>query len=232
MASWQRPPAKQIPFAIVFFSRGTSFQEARSMNGIKQVWGCVVVGWCIAVLTVGVQAQEQADSPFGDASGGVVPRAEKSLLAEGVAPAIDYGKALEYCQCVGQSQSSTVQKIEQALKAPLTSSGLDFTEQPLNDVITQLQDEYGIPIQIDYPALEAIGVRSDEQITINIQNTSLRSALRLMLKSVQLTYVIQDEVLMITTPDEAEKRLKDLRVRCPQHCGRTRPRIGCDCRHH
>ena len=57
------------------------------------------------------------------------------------------------------------------------------------------------------PALEEIGVGTDEPVTVNLHNISLRSALRLMLKNLQLTYIIQDEVLMITTPEEAEKRI-------------------------
>ena len=44
-------------------------------------------------------------------------------------------------------------------------------------------------------------------MTVNLHNITLRSALRLMLKNLQLTYIIQDEVLMITTPEEAEKQL-------------------------
>ena len=46
-----------------------------------------------------------------------------------------------------------------------------------------------------------------EPVTINLQNVTLRSALRLMLKNLQLTYIIQDEVLMITTPQDAETHL-------------------------
>ena len=177
------------------------------MNGIKQVWGCAVVGWCIALLTVGVQAQEQADSPVGGVPGGAAPGAEKSLLAEGAAPTIDYGKALEYCQCVGRFPAS-VKKIEHVLRGPLDSAGIDFTDQPLSDVVSQLQDAYGIPIQVDRAALEAIGVSLDEPVNLNVHNISFQSALRLMLKNLQLTYIITDEVLMITTSDEAEKRLK------------------------
>jgi hypothetical protein len=43
---------------------------------------------------------------------------------------------------------------------------------------------------------------------VNLHNISLRSALRLMLKSNQLAYVIEDEILSITTADDAEKDLK------------------------
>ena len=71
----------------------------------------------------------------------------------------------------------------------------------------QLQDDYGIPIKLDTTALEEIGINTDEPVTVNLHNISLRSALRLMLKDLQLTYIIQDEVLMITTPEEAEANL-------------------------
>jgi hypothetical protein len=70
-----------------------------------------------------------------------------------------------------------------------------------------LQEDYSIPIQLDVPALEATGLSAEEKMTANIHNVSLRSALRLILKRHQLTYIIQDEVLIITTPEEAESQL-------------------------
>jgi hypothetical protein len=98
-------------------------------------------------------------------------------------------------------------RIDSALRAPLLPNGLDFVDVPLEEVVNTLQEDYGIPVQIDGPALEAIGLDSTEPITANLHNISLRSALRLMLKNLQLTYIIQDEVLMITTPEEAESQL-------------------------
>jgi von Willebrand factor type A domain len=99
------------------------------------------------------------------------------------------------------------QRINDALNSPLKASGLDFTEEPLENVVNFLQTEYQIPIQLDTPALEDAGLTADEPVTIQLQNVSLRSALRLMLKAKQLTYVIRDEVLIITTPEEAESEL-------------------------
>ena len=99
------------------------------------------------------------------------------------------------------------QRISDALTSPLKSTGLDFTEEPLESVVNFLQDEYDIPIQLDTPSLEDAGLTVDEPVTVNLKNITLRSALRLMLKRMQLTYVIRDEVLMITTPEEAEADL-------------------------
>ena len=99
------------------------------------------------------------------------------------------------------------QRIESALRGRCGTNGMDFTDTPLEEVVNLLQEDYGIPIQIDRPALEAIGLDPNEPVTVNLHNISLRSALRLMLKKLQLTYIIQDEVLMITTPEEAESQL-------------------------
>jgi hypothetical protein len=71
-----------------------------------------------------------------------------------------------------------------------------------------LQDEYDIPIQIDTAALDEQGVSGDEPVNINVHNISLGSALRLMLKPIELTSMIEDEVLLITTPTEVEGRIK------------------------
>ncbi len=174
------------------------------MNGMKHLLNCAVIGWCMVGAAV-AQTQDSEGGPAGAAPGAAT---EKSLLTAGVAPAKADGTSIGFCQCVGDSEAAGTRKIEQALSGPLHSAGLDYAEQPLNDVVSQLQDDYGIPIQLDHAALEAVGVRPDEQVTSNLHNISLRSALRLMLKKLQLTYIIQDEVLLITTPDEAEKTLK------------------------
>jgi hypothetical protein len=114
----------------------------------------------------------------------------------------------EACRCLGDADSATTAKIRQALAGPIMSAGLEFTDTPLEEVISQLQDDYDIPIQLDTPALDTAGVGPAEPVYCSIRNTSLKSALRLMLRSINLTYIIRDEVLMITTPEEAESELQ------------------------
>ncbi len=84
---------------------------------------------------------------------------------------------------------------------------IEFTETPLQDVILYLKDYHHIEIQLDQKALEDAGLAPDLPITRNLQGISLKSALRLMLKTYDLTYVISDEVLTITTVDEAGNKL-------------------------
>jgi hypothetical protein len=97
--------------------------------------------------------------------------------------------------------------IATALAEPLKSSGLQFTEEPLENIIDFLQAEYKIPILLDLPALEDAGLISAMPVTARLKNMSLRSALRLLLKPTDLTYVLRNEVLLITTRDSAQSKL-------------------------
>lgn len=101
-------------------------------------------------------------------------------------------------------KGSAEKKIEDALKSP---TQLEFIETPLQDVIDYLKDMHKIEIQIDSKALGDVGIGTDSPVTKNLKGISLRSALRLMLHELGLTYLIKDEVLLITTPEEAENQL-------------------------
>jgi len=99
------------------------------------------------------------------------------------------------------------QRIWGALQKPLPESGLDFSDTALEEIVAYLHDEFEIEIQIDDQALEDLGIDKTQPITTNLRNISLRSALNLILKELELTYVITDEVLLITTQEEADTRL-------------------------
>ena len=101
-----------------------------------------------------------------------------------------------------------------------------FVEAPLTEVLDYLKDRHKIEIQIDTKALEDAGVGADTPVTVDLKGISLRSALRLMLKKLSLTYLIKDEVLLITTPEEADNQLTtkvypvaDLVLPIPQAAG-------------
>lgn len=171
------------------------------MNSWKQFLGCV------AMFVSGLIIATQTRAQFPGAEGGAPP-AERSVLAGvGMAGEAAPPASQTFCQCVGEAESAAVEKIERALRAPLHSGGIEFAEIPLKEVVNSLQDEYGIPIKLDTKALQEIGLSTDEVVNVSLRNISLRSALRLMLKDLQLTYIIQNEVLMITTPQKAEENL-------------------------
>jgi hypothetical protein len=141
-------------------------------------------------------AEQQSDDLFG-APG---PAAARENIA---APSVDNPTQAD------RQGSSAAAHIEAALDEPLKSP-LQYEDQPLNEVIDVLQDEYDIPILFDMAALEEVAISPDTEITINLRNVTLRSALNLILQQPgleDLAYFIDDEVLMITTQERANSKL-------------------------
>jgi len=93
-------------------------------------------------------------------------------------------------------------------KALATKVTPGFADMPLEDVVTRLSDKCNVEIQIDDRALEDVGLSRKEKVTLNLHGSiSIRATLRHLLRTVDLTYVIRDDVLMITTPEDAESEL-------------------------
>lgn len=100
-------------------------------------------------------------------------------------------------------------RIEAALQESLKSL-MQFEDQPLNEVISALQEQFDIPIMFDTAALEEVAISPDTEVTISLRNISLRSALNHILRQPgleDLTYAVNDEVLLITTEEKANERL-------------------------
>ena len=74
-------------------------------------------------------------------------------------------------------------------------------------MIDYLKDYHQIEIQLDKRAMDDAGIGTDTPVTKSLKGVSLKSALRLMLPELNLTYVIKDEVLLITTTEAAENML-------------------------
>ncbi len=104
----------------------------------------------------------------------------------------------------GEAESRIYGALREKLKSPL-----EVVEEPLNQVMQRISEDYEIPIVFDTAALEAAAASPDAEVSINVNNVTLRSALDLMLKQVEdLTYIIDDEVLQITTKDKADAALQ------------------------
>ena len=100
--------------------------------------------------------------------------------------------------------SAAEEKIEAALRKP---TEFDFFDEPLQTVIDHFRKKHGINILIDVAALKAVGIGTDEPITLTLSGVSLQSALNIILRWLDLTWTIRDEVLLVTTLDEAENML-------------------------
>ena len=104
----------------------------------------------------------------------------------------------------GLGPAESEKRIREALKSP---TEIRCADTPLVDLVQSLKQRHRIEIQLDSKALEELGVAADTPITRTLEGVSLRSALRLVLRDLGLTYTIQDEVLLITSPEVATSRI-------------------------
>ena len=100
--------------------------------------------------------------------------------------------------------SGTEEKILDALD---DETVMEFADVPLKQMMDQIVNRHKIPVWIDEQSLDEIGLGTDTTVNQNLRGISLRSGLNLTLGSLRLTYVIKDEVLKITTPEQAEADL-------------------------
>jgi hypothetical protein len=108
--------------------------------------------------------------------------------------------------------SSAVQRIEQELER---TTELDVVEMPLKDVVLFLSDKHAIPIVLKAKKLDEASIPPDCVVTKSLRGIRLSSALNLVLEDLELTYLVKDEVLQITTLADAnstaEIRIYDCR---------------------
>ena len=101
-------------------------------------------------------------------------------------------------------EENRVDPRETSIRAALNEkTELEFVEQPFADVIDYLKQRHEIEIQLDNKAFADAGVGSDSPVTRSIKGVTLRSALKLLLSDLDLTYLVQNGVLIITTKTEA-----------------------------
>ncbi len=97
----------------------------------------------------------------------------------------------------GSRRNERELEIERQLQTPVS---LKFRERPLSEVLEYLATLAAVNLHLDPKGLEEEGVSSDTPVTIDLsQDISLKSALNLILEPLRLSYVIQNEVLKITS---------------------------------
>lgn len=141
--------------------------------------------------------------PFGaDPFGGPSPRRATNSAAK---PKPVVAKPTGRVQKVAaRTPSQSTERIRAAL-SDMTSQS--FVDLPLGDAVQQLSASHDIPIVIDRRALDEIGLSVDQPVSLALHRVSLRSFLQLLLRQLDLAYVVKDEVMQITTKEAAEQNL-------------------------
>lgn len=114
--------------------------------------------------------------------------------------------AVGYAQSMADSVARS-DRTEARIRAALDEdTRLEFIETPLEQICAFLSDIHDIPIQIDTRALKEAGLDSDVPITRNLKGISLGSALDLLLEELELSWVVRNEILLITTASAANAK--------------------------
>lgn len=149
-----------------------------------------------------------ANDPFGAGVTGAATSGARSSGTTG-AVAANARRTAQNVPFDMKIQGAAQMEIRKALEGdPVTMNFVDF---PLSDVMDDLSNRYKMHIELDNRALQDLGIDASRLITATYRGMTLRSALKLMLEPLDLTYIIEDEYLLVTTVDEAEQRL-DTRI--------------------
>jgi RNA polymerase sigma factor (sigma-70 family) len=105
-----------------------------------------------------------------------------------------------------KAMSPVEERIREALESPVAAE-LNFADNSLTEVLEFMADAHDIRILPETAALEDVGINLDETRSwLVLSGVRLDSALNIILGEHDLAYVIEDEVLKITTKEEAASR--------------------------
>ena len=93
-------------------------------------------------------------------------------------------------------KSSNELSIEKKLNEPIT---LNFKDTSLADAIQFIQNYTGLNVMLDPKALNDENLSRDSKVNIQANSIKLKSALKFMLRPMNLTYKAEDDVLLITS---------------------------------
>ncbi len=104
-------------------------------------------------------------------------------------------------------ESKIEARISEALDQPVDFS---IDPEPLKDAIDFIATRYQIPIMLDTKTLEDASIDTSTEVKLAVPGIKLRNVLKLLLEELPqpLTYVIEDEVMKITTVEKANEKLQ------------------------
>jgi hypothetical protein len=91
-------------------------------------------------------------------------------------------------------------RIELALQQPVT---LEFVDTPLKDVMAYIAKESGVDVVLSRK-IEDAGVQPDQPVTRSCSNISLEAFLNRMLSDLNLTLMVRNESIYVTTVEDAQ----------------------------
>jgi len=159
---------------------------------------CLVLLACL-LPRENVTAQDNPFDEYPPPGKPVMPQAEKRPVVEVLPEEEDAPRV--------PANLSTTERIEWSLKSP--SRVVVKEKTPFTVVRPVLEQTYGIAVAVDVLALKDLGLDADSfEVWCPHRGIRLESALRHMLREHELTWMVHDETLIITTPEKAEETLE------------------------
>ncbi len=95
-------------------------------------------------------------------------------------------------------------RIRAKLERPVS---LDLRRTPLREAVDRVAKLLDDTVLVDERALGEVGIEADRPVTAAGRDVPAKELLRWMLRDVGLTYVVEHEALVITTPEEADNHI-------------------------
>lgn len=87
-------------------------------------------------------------------------------------------------------------------------ASVSFEDTPLETAVAELASTTQADIRLDVPALRAVRVREREPVSLELSDRKLSTVLQALVMDLDLTWVLRDGVLWITTNDVADSLMK------------------------
>jgi hypothetical protein len=122
---------------------------------------------------------------------------EEAKRTRANAPSVEYLPQLKATQREGE----IITKLDQPIS-------FDFTDEPLSAALRQLEKQVGFNIWLDVASMKKHNLAENQVVTLRVRDISLKNALRLMLDSCELTYLLEHERMTVLPKLEVNLRLE------------------------
>ena len=95
-------------------------------------------------------------------------------------------------------------QVQTALDAVVDAS---FVEVQVAEAVNQLSADHKVNVVLDLGALKALNLQQPPSVNLNVQKIKLRSVLNLLCRENGLAWIVEDEVIKVTTTQAADSRL-------------------------
>lgn len=140
---------------------------------------------------------------LGPAGGGLL--APRRLAAQEGGPAAAVPAAIKLEAATIKLEARSPSALDAKLNKPVT---VEFVETPLRDALAFLAESSDVQFYVKQRQLGSDNITQDDPISISLKNVPLSTVLDLMLEQLGLSYCARDEVLIITSPYDADTTME------------------------